>query len=1446
MSTPPSPRTQVDELPPPVTTDLPSRARTRPSTEGSPAQSSKLREVVLEASELQEWQELYEELQTLIRVKDGALNLLASSGLGQTSPTSPSEQTALRDQVQAELERAQARIDTLQVELGKKADSLQRASAASSPRNETKASRRRAATVAAQTDNKAKSRAASGSEYSPEPKSASRSSYMFHWPVNRPRSRTTAGAIDYLSASKTKGYFPPSGYSSSSSATPALRIRQPTQPSEPGSMSPSNGVMNAKPWMSDQLYSSDEEEGDLFASGRASGEAHHQVSFEGFSGRATPADRLHDLLTRLSTLAKATRPDENAMISCMSSISQLIRRFPKAKYQLDLVDIQQSIMPCLDDSQSKSLRTMTWRLLRLLVTDFARLTALLHSQSAIHIYIIKALSKDAKSHAERQQVLLFVRACIQPTQDDVDHPFTSVGVIRAVVAVAEHTEDKLRWIALETLAELALIDIDLLARSGGLKRLLQSVNEGPSALSPMLAGVFAHLLDLPASRSYFRPGIDLQSSLGVGTEAVARSTQNDDRLLPLAQLTISLLRSWSGLFFSCLQNKQAIRSLVGNLATASLAGRETALDTLFQVFDIATPSWYVSYLEGRRLSLYRQHRLTAAPLARSRRQADAAKHSNRPGVSRLNDHFRALFLLIWTEAGGIEALVSLTTTETTAILKRKSALLLAELMQLSKRVLPASHAAKLQALPHLFADRAGRHGVVAKLAASNILLSVDSLTRSRRRSDRARQQTSQDMERTDSSDDPLKRGQKAVESARVQMGMQVDDVAFRNLLIESQVLSSKDHTKWNYDTLLQLAEGPLRNEKRLEEAIRGSKFMHRLLAFYHPHARRYSDLKNTPDHAKWTNLATVLLTTLLATREGSQYLREDGLLREISDCLSELDPLATPAGPASVFSRQQLEETVSTGYFNIIGVYSRHREGVKLMSEAHLFTLFYHLSDLRSREDLSQQIVKNLSYDLEGHTRIILNKTLTSSYKQMRLFATRHLGELIKDSHAPTEWIIRCLLLQLYDSSNEVRELVVDILYPACDSPEILETIVELEPSLDHLGEVGIPLLTRFMSTTIGTRYLFDIGYIERELQDWFHYRNFYYAVKVELALASLFGQAERSPEEMGEWDDALPVHFYGELAKTEDGCAMLEASGHFADFAQYIRDCGLEGSDLAALSKLKSVLWAVGNIAASEVGFQLVEDELLIPDLIEVAERSPCLTVRGTCFFVLGLVSSTAAGAATLAEYGWETTRSPLGQPLGICLPRKLDSLLTVEAWQLRIAGQGPPSCAQPIDKDERSVVSSISNLSNYLMTNTASKQLAGLKSRRSAALRSPEIYWRALSMLEHYHYRLPIRRYILELFDLPLCSATTNAISEAGRALMDKATIASPEHTDDAALEQKQSTVQNPRIQRVATGLRMPALDSDSDSDFEGHDGMEKSSKSAMPAQALDPMLVIRGFLL
>lgn len=102
--------------------------------------------------------------------------------------------------------------------------------------------------------------------------------------------------------------------------------------------------------------------------------------------------------------------------------------------------------------------------------------------------------------------------------------------------------------------------------------------------------------------------------------------------------------------------------------------------------------------------------------------------------------------------------------------------------------------------------------------------------------------------RANSVEDAVRRGQRQVEQVKLKMSMQMDDKTFQSSLLETQVMLTKDYTKWSFDTLQELIEGPLLNPKRMEEAIKVSRFIRRLMSFFHPfssNSQKFCDLPRT-------------------------------------------------------------------------------------------------------------------------------------------------------------------------------------------------------------------------------------------------------------------------------------------------------------------------------------------------------------------------------------------------------------------------------------------------------------------------------------------------------------------------------------------------------------------------------------------------------------------------
>lgn len=96
--------------------------------------------------------------------------------------------------------------------------------------------------------------------------------------------------------------------------------------------------------------------------------------------------------------------------------------------------------------------------------------------------------------------------------------------------------------------------------------------------------------------------------------------------------------------------------------------------------------------------------------------------------------------------------------------------------------------------------------------------------------------------------------------------------------------------------------------------------------------------------------------------------------------------------------------------------------------------------------------------------------------------------------------------------------------------------------------------------------------------------------------------------------DGLTPPHFYGELTKTEEGCNLLRERGHFKLFADYVRNFSLKKQDQveASLGQLKAVLWALGNIGATKNGLPFLEEEDVVKDIVEMAESSDILSLKG------------------------------------------------------------------------------------------------------------------------------------------------------------------------------------------------------------------------------------------
>ena len=179
--------------------------------------------------------------------------------------------------------------------------------------------------------------------------------------------------------------------------------------------------------------------------------------------------------------------------------------------------------------------------------------------------------------------------------------------------------------------------------------------------------------------------------------------------------------------------------------------------------------------------------------------------------------------------------------------------------------------------------------------------------------------------------------------------------------------------------------------------------------------------------------------------------------------------------------------------------------------------------------------------------------------------------------------------------------------------------------------------------------------------------RNEKYVLLVEASLARALSPNSSRPKStidisMETHDYGMvPPHFYRELTRTSEGCSLLTASGHFEEFVSTIQAFWSENEDSEIMLKVKGCLWAVGNIGSMEFGAPFIEESDVVSWIVKITERSEVMTMRGTAFFVLGLISRSLHGMEILAEYRWDAATNSMGKSLGFCLPPSVEMLFEV-----------------------------------------------------------------------------------------------------------------------------------------------------------------------------------------
>ncbi|KAI0220070.1 hypothetical protein L0F63_006941, partial [Massospora cicadina] len=657
-------------------------------------------------------------------------------------------------------------------------------------------------------------------------------------------------------------------------------------------------------------------------------------------------------------------------------------------HQPDLSRFEAKIFGC---DSSRELRALAMRAFR----HALRLTQNLRPLFSLHFeyFIIRFLTVETNWEAEKEQAILLIRAIL--TLPEAERYLTD-GIIRAVCSIAEQSGDKLRIICVELLCELLVFNTEAVSRSGGIRIIIHSLFELPYEMSKSVVQLLLALLDKPETRCYFRPGADFELIFSVLNDSCERTGAHREKLKICTKLVLEFLRNWNGIMYLCVDNKRAARSIVDALAANAEDTRKAVLEMFFLLFNLGLPNWNA---ELNMLDPEDFHNRLPSYL-----------HDR--NLSLVNQHY-AIILHLLFEAGIVERLTKLIEGNNRYIVFY-STILISEILKLSNSLTARSKKAA-QPLPGLFHLATLFRNEELRHIAQTAISRIDNSNLLFLRYLRGGHASGSDSFNTQE--------HKQMEKIKQRIGRQVDDDHFKKMLNDSQ------------------------NDKRLDEAIKSTKFIKRLLHFYTPDSCQFAEIRYSKVNHLFVQVGCELLSALLANPDGTKYLAESDLL------LSLKQPWINGSlHNDHIFSKGRMQGTLTPYYFTLLGTLSKFKLGVKLLEKFHIFDLYYHVSELRSRDDLVRAIINSLDY--------------RRGMPHIRLFATNFLRVLLrKDIPGFSSWGIYLLITQLYDPALEVCEMAVSVLDEACMKQENLNTLIQLKPSMSHLEFAGDPLLLRYLSS---------------------------------------------------------------------------------------------------------------------------------------------------------------------------------------------------------------------------------------------------------------------------------------------------------------------------------------------------------------------------------------------
>uniref|UniRef100_A0A673I8A9 Rapamycin-insensitive companion of mTOR-like n=1 Tax=Sinocyclocheilus rhinocerous TaxID=307959 RepID=A0A673I8A9_9TELE len=900
-------------------------------------------------------------------------------------------------------------------------------------------------------------------------------------------------------------------------------------------------------------------------------------------------------------------------------------------------------------NEVKEVRAAGLRALRYLIHDSSVLQKVLQLQ--VDYLVSRCIDIQQSNEVERTQALRLVRKMI--TVNAQLFPSSLTNSLIAVGNDGLQERDRMVRACIAIICELGELE------RGGLNTILKNVIDCQlSRINEALITTILHLLNHPHTRQYIRADVELEQILAPYTDFHYRHNPDtaeaqikedrEARFLSSKMAIVAAFRSWSGIINLCKSGNSGVQSLIGLLCIPNMEVRKALLEVMYEIFRLPVPIVTGDFEEALHSvdpsKFQDSWRLSDGFVAAEAKVILPHRARSRPD---LMDNYLALLLSAFINSGLLEGLVEVVTSSDGRI-SVGATILLGELLHMANTILPHSHSHHLHCLPTLI----------------NMAASFDISQEKRLHASAAVNH--------------LKRFHEKKRHGPKPYSLYLDHILRRTsnsthkreqhqlvCVLDSQILNHKQNLDWNWVLIITILKWPnvnLRNNK--DEQMH--KFVRRLLYFYKPSSKLYSALEL--DHAKARQLTVAgcqFSQFLLDSEEDGQIYIEE-LVKDIVQWLTSSSGLKSERSLHS----NGLLSTLSQHYFLFLGTLSAQPAGVKMLEKCGVFQCLLSLCSMKNQDHLLKLTVSTLDYSRDGLARVILSKILTAATDNCRMYATKHLRVLLRANvEFFRNWGMELLVTQLHDHNKTVSMEALDILDEACEEKASLHALIHMKPALSHLGEKGLLLLLRFLSIPKGFSYLNERGYVNKQLDKWQKEYNLKYVDMIEEQLNEALttyrkpvdgdNYVRRSNQRLQRPNVFLPVHLYGQLVHDKTGCLLLEAQGVIPDLSYTVRSPVLDKWE--GIKQLKAALWALGNIGSSNWGLNLLQEENVISDIIVLAQHCEVLSIRGTCVYVLGVISRTRQGSDVLKALGWDSVRHSRRQQWPV-VPDEVDAPLPSE----------------------------------------------------------------------------------------------------------------------------------------------------------------------------------------